>query len=154
MKTSIFKLKAESETMSRSGDSSIKPVVLPPDYTITHPPESFASSLNGQLTWHTLISQPLTPTSDLSAGIATCPPHSGHLCAHRHSQAELYYILEGSGTVTIDGVTHAVEKGSTVFIPGDAEHGVLNETEKELKWLYVFPTGNFADVVYRFSHEA
>jgi hypothetical protein len=40
----------------------------------------------------------------------------------------------------VDGVAHDVEKGSAVFIPGDAEHGVRNEGAEELKWLYVcFP---------------
>lgn len=43
----------------------------------------------------------------------------------------------------VDGVAHDVEKGSAVFIPGDAEHGVRNEGAEELKWFYVFPVGNF-----------
>lgn len=40
----------------------------------------------------------------------------------------------------------------TVFIPGDAEHGVFNDGDEELRWLYVFP-GAFEDVVYRFRCE-
>jgi len=89
----------------------------------------------------------------MCAGIAVCPPKAGHLCPHRHLQAEIYHILEGSGIVTIDGREFKVEKGSSVFVPGDAEHGIRNEEEKELKWFYVFPTGRFGDIVYRFSHE-
>jgi quercetin dioxygenase-like cupin family protein len=53
----------------------------------------------------------------------------------------------------VDGVAHEVEKGSAVFIPGDAEHGVRNEGAEELKWLYVFPVGNFGEIVYRFEGE-
>ncbi|KAJ9637836.1 hypothetical protein H2201_007771 [Coniosporium apollinis] len=128
-------------------------VVLPSNYTSTNPPESFADSHRGELTWHTLFSNPSTPTSNMSAGIAVCPPRTGHLRQHRHAQAEIYYILEGRGTVVVNGVEHPVEKGCAVFIPGDAEHGVTNDAEDELKWLYVFPTGAFTDVHYRFSHE-
>jgi mannose-6-phosphate isomerase-like protein (cupin superfamily) len=37
---------------------------------------------------------------------------------HYHKRStELYYVLEGSGTVTLDGVEHAVTKGSLVHIP-------------------------------------
>jgi quercetin dioxygenase-like cupin family protein len=41
---------------------------------------------------------------------------------HRRS-AELYYVLEGEGTVTLDGKAHAVRKGSIVHIPPGVIHG-------------------------------
>lgn len=53
--------------------------------------------------------------------------------------------------VVIEGDEYRVGAGSVVFIPGDAEHGVRNEGEVDFEWLYVFPTGAFGDVVYRFS---
>ncbi|KAJ5672235.1 hypothetical protein N7507_001362 [Penicillium longicatenatum] len=129
------------------------PVILPPNYTAITASESFPSPDYGIVTWHTLFSAPKTNTSDMSAGIAVCSPRTGHLCPHRHKQAEIYYIIEGQGEVTIDGVKSPVSKGSTVFIPGDAEHGIVNSGEEELKWFYVFPTGSFEDVIYRFSKD-
>lgn len=130
------------------------PVILPPSFTSTTPSETFSDPACGILTWHTLLSQPTTQTSDLIAGIAVCPAKTGHLCPHRHTQAEIYYILQGRGEVTIDGIIHQVTKGSTVYIPSNAEHGVVNIDEStELRWLYVFPTSSFADVVYRFSKD-
>jgi mannose-6-phosphate isomerase-like protein (cupin superfamily) len=89
----------------------------------------------------------------MSAGIATCPRRAGHFRQHRHTQAEIYYILEGRGTVVVDGIEYPVEKDCALFIPGDSEHGVINNTEEDLKWLYVFPTETFTDVHYKFSHE-
>ncbi|KAJ5085383.1 hypothetical protein N7532_010154 [Penicillium argentinense] len=130
-----------------------KPTIIPSTHTKATPPESFPTSEYGTLTWHTLLSTPTTQTSDLSAGIAVCPMGTGHLCAHRHTQAEIYYILEGEGDVTIDGVVSRVGKGDTVFIPSDAEHGIVNTGPRELRWFYVFPTASFGDVVYRFSGE-
>lgn len=130
-----------------------KPIILPPNYTTTTPPESFPNPSHGTITWHTLFSTPQTPSSDLSAGIALCPPGTGHLCPHRHQQAEIYYIIEGEGEVTIDGVAERVTKGSSVFIPSDAKHGIVNVGSRDLRWLYVFPTGSFGDVVYRFEDD-
>jgi len=43
--------------------------------------------------------------------------------AHYHRRStELYYVLEGDGTVTLDGVEHAVRQGSIVQIPPGVVH--------------------------------
>ena len=43
---------------------------------------------------------------------------------HYHKRStELYYVLEGEGTVTLDGIEHAVRKGSIVHIPPGVVHG-------------------------------
>ena len=42
---------------------------------------------------------------------------------HFHKIAtELYYVLEGRGSVTLDGVEHEVHKGSLVHIPPGVVH--------------------------------
>ncbi|KAL4948434.1 RmlC-like cupin domain-containing protein [Aspergillus filifer] len=144
--------------------NTIKPVILGAESISSHSLSSFPDPSHGKdLTWRTLLSTPQTPTSSLCAGIATCPP-SGFLARHRHKEAEIYYIISGKGVMEIDGKQIELEKGGVVFIPSDAEHGVWNTsvpgTEgeddegrkgKDLVWLYVFPTGSFGDVVYRFS---
>ena len=43
---------------------------------------------------------------------------------HYHKRStELYYVLEGEGTVRLDGVEHPVRKGSMVHIPPGVVHG-------------------------------
>ncbi len=43
---------------------------------------------------------------------------------HYHKRAtELYYVLEGEGTVRLDGVEHPVRRGSVVHIPPGVVHG-------------------------------
>jgi len=43
---------------------------------------------------------------------------------HYHKRStELYYVLEGSGSVILDGVEHPVCKGSMVHIPPGVVHG-------------------------------
>ncbi|KAH7039506.1 RmlC-like cupin domain-containing protein [Macrophomina phaseolina] len=117
-----------------------------------NPSSSFAESSRGNTTWHTLLSAPTTPTDALSAGIAVCPSN-GSLALHRHKQAEIYYVLSGSGEVEIDGARQRVSKNMIIWIPGDAEHGVFCGDGEELKWLYIFPESKFEDIVYRFSNE-
>lgn len=130
---------------------SKKATVLSASSIASLPVESFEEPSRGEVSWRTLFTQPKTPTSDLSAGIAVCPSLTGHLCRHRHAQAEIYHILEGRGIVTVGAEPYEVEKGSAVFIPGDVEHSVVNNGEEPLKWFYIFPSGSFSDVIYRFS---
>ena len=43
---------------------------------------------------------------------------------HYHQRGtELYYVLEGEGSVVLDGVDHEVRKGSIVHIPPGVVHG-------------------------------
>ena len=43
---------------------------------------------------------------------------------HYHKRStELYYVLEGTGTVILDGIEHPVSKGSLVHIPPGVVHG-------------------------------
>lgn len=114
-------------------------------------PESFPDTSKGVVSWKTLISAPQTATDSLTVGIASCPPQEGHLCPHRHTEAEVYHIISGRGIIKIDDYEQEVAAGSVVFIPGNAEHGIRNEDpQEELKWLYVFGTDSFQDVKYRF----
>jgi mannose-6-phosphate isomerase-like protein (cupin superfamily) len=132
----------------------IAPVILPKEEIATRKLETFGEGVQsrGELGWHTLFSSTISPTNSLTAGVGVCPPRTGHLCPHRHEQAEVYYITEGDGIVTIDGKESRVGSGTAVFIPGNAEHGIRNiSAEDDLKWFYVFATDSFEDVIYRFS---
>ena len=75
----------------------------------------------------------------------------GSLSLHRHDQAEIYHVLDGQATVTINGTRHDVEKGSTLFIAGNAEHSVVNNCDEDFRWFYVFAADSFQGIVYRFS---
>ena len=54
--------------------------------------------------------------------------------AHYHQRAtELYYVLEGEGTVTANGVEHPVKTGSLLHIPP----GVVHAAKGKMKVLVV-----------------
>ncbi|KAL6243827.1 hypothetical protein RBB50_009261 [Rhinocladiella similis] len=141
---------------------ALSPVIVPSASLAERRPETFpddSPTSRGNCTWHTFFSASRTPTDSLTAGIATCPPGTGHLCPHRHEQAEIYYITQGRGVVEIDGVEREVQSGDAIYIPGNAEHGIRNSCTdtgsgtdgEELKWFYVFAADKFEDVVYRFT---
>ncbi|MGP6087076.1 cupin domain-containing protein [Antarctobacter jejuensis] len=103
----------------------------------------------GTVRWRTLFSGDKTATSSMVMGVAEFG-EGGTLLPHRHSPAEIYFGLDGSGVVTIDGVAHELTPGTALYIPGDAEHGTVAGPDG-LRFLYVFPRDRFADVEYRFS---
>jgi quercetin dioxygenase-like cupin family protein len=104
----------------------------------------------GPVLWKTLLSGDRTSTDTLTLGIATLAP-GDVLHEHRHEQVELYLVLEGTGEVTIDGGARAVGRGTAVFLPGGARHGIRNTGASELRFAYVFATDSFSDVEYDFG---
>ncbi len=103
----------------------------------------------GAVTWRTLISGDRTPTSGLTVGVADVPPgQPAQAGLHRHEPAEIYYVLEGEGTMVIDEAEHPLRVGSAVFVPPNAWHVARNTGEGTLRILYAFPTDSFTDVTY------
>ncbi len=103
----------------------------------------------GKVFWKTLLSGDRTPSDCLTLGLCEVPPGEA-LHVHRHAQAEAYYVLEGEGVVTLDGHEHAVKKGSALFIPGNAHHGIRNPSGAPLRFIYTFPANSFEEIVYIF----
>jgi quercetin dioxygenase-like cupin family protein len=112
-------------------------------------PEEEAAQ-RGLVYWRTLVSGDVTPSEALTMGIAKIPP-AGMLHEHRHRQAEIYLILQGTGSVRIDGKTLPVRAGSAVFIPGNAVHSCENTGASDLRFAYVFPANSFEEVEYVFG---
>ncbi len=103
------------------------------------------------VSWRTLLSADRTPTDSLTIGVAEIEPGApDDLHLHRHEPAEAYYILAGSGVVSIDGELHDLRAGSTVYVPSNALHAVGNTGADVLRLLYVFGVDSFEDVTYIF----
>ena len=52
-----------------------------------------------------------------------------------HAQDELYIIVEGSGTFTKAGETHAFGPGDAIFVEAGTEHRFEDFDEKLLSWV-------------------
>ena len=106
----------------------------------------------GGATWRTLICSDRMESSELVLGVAQIPS-GGVLALHRHPPAEFYFILSGSGIVTIDGTDHRVTRGSGVYVPGNAEHSFAAGIDG-VSFAYGFARNAFNEVEYTFSdHE-
>ena len=101
----------------------------------------------GRVGWRT-CSAPIRRRRRLPGGVAEM--HGGG-SACTATRAGIYYVLEGSGIVTLDGVEHPVTAGAAVFIPGDCAHGIRNDGAWPLRFLYAFAVDSFGEVEYRFS---
>ncbi len=110
------------------------------------PVEGWADPARGSIRWQTLISRGLTDSAGMVCGIALLA-EGEDFTAHHHAQAEIYFGLEGSGTVMIDGVAHRIAPGVALFIPSHAVHAVPPVSEP-LRFFYVFATDSFDDVTY------
>lgn len=114
----------------------------------TWPDEEIAEK--GLVYWKTLVSGDLTHSEALIMGIAKIPPaEAPH--EHRHQQAEIYLVLEGTGSVTIDGKARPVGAGSAIFIPGNVVHSCENTGASDLRFAYVLAADSFEEVEYVFD---
>jgi len=113
--------------------------------------EGWQDPARGDVQWWTLLSADRTPSDSMTCGIAEIGPDvEGALVNHRHAQAEVYHILSGQGVVTVEGEEYAVRAGSTMFIPGNLEHGARNTGQEPLRLFYIFAVDSFEEVKYEF----
>lgn len=111
--------------------------------------ETWSDAVRGEVAFCTIFgAHPTTP--QFTAGVADLAP-GGWLGHHRHEPAELYYVLHGDGTLTIDGTEYAVGSGTAAYVPSNTEHGIRNTGEGSLRFLYVFAVDSFDQIEYRFT---
>jgi len=61
---------------------------------------------------------------------------------HRHLRMdEAFFVLEGSGVLTLNDAAHTFEKGGTIFIPRNSWHGFSNPDHELLLLWIMSPAG-------------
>lgn len=118
----------------------------------TLPDERWDDQGRGTIRFRTLVSAPTTDTTELVCGVAMLAPGETFLL-HSHPHAEVYFGLEGTCEVLIDGIPHLLAPGVALYIPGGAVHGV-SLASGPLKWFYTFAADSFGDIPYTFPHES
>ena len=53
---------------------------------------------------------------------------------HSHAPEQVYFILEGSGVMTVGAQAQEVEAGDCIFIPSDTPHGIRNGGQAVLRY--------------------
>ena len=56
---------------------------------------------------------------------------------HKLSSSEIYYVLEGSGNLTINEEIYLLEKNDSVFVPPNAKQFIENSGKDDLKFLCI-----------------
>ena len=87
-------------------------------------------------------------------GVAALPPGFSTR-AHSHSAEEVAVVLQGSGSVDIDGVLHPIETGTVLVTPADLVHVTHNGSDADplvVLWFYA-PPGSEARWVDPEKHE-
>jgi len=63
--------------------------------------------------------------------------HSATHAPHRHAEDELFFILEGTAEVFLDGEKRVVQAFTSVYCPPHSEHGIRNAGSSDLKYLVI-----------------
>ena len=59
---------------------------------------------------------------------------SGEQRAHSHAPEQVYFILEGSGVMTVGDDVQELRPGDCIFIPSGARHGLRNTGTSVLRY--------------------
>lgn len=77
------------------------------------------------------------PFSGFSLSHAEVLPHGSTISHRMVKSTEIYWIIEGSGTLFIDGIPIELKKGRAVMVPPSAVQHVVNECDRKLEFLCI-----------------
>jgi quercetin dioxygenase-like cupin family protein len=112
------------------------------------PLESWSDPARGTIRWRTLLPAALSSSAGLVAGVAELAAGDDY-AAHHHPETEIYFGLEGEGTVMIDGTPNRLAPGIILYIAGGAVHAIPS-VARPLRFLYAFAARDFDDIRYTF----
>ena len=70
---------------------------------------------------------------------------NGHAPRHSHDYEHEVYVLEGAGTVFLEGKEHPIRAGDVVYVPADQEHQ-FRAGDRGMRFLCLVPvTRNCGD---------
>jgi mannose-6-phosphate isomerase-like protein (cupin superfamily) len=88
-----------------------------------------------------------TGCPDITQFVGTIPP--GRAPNHSHVYDEVIYVLEGTGTLHVEGRTFPIEPGTCMHLPPLLEHALENDGDNPMYVLGVFhPSGDPASRAY------
>lgn len=103
-----------------------------------------------------LIDRTTAPITQCSLAEETLPPGKTVTPHHHEVLEEIYYILSGSGLMTIGEETQSVSTGDAIYIPKQQRHSLTNTGDEAMKILLVCgPAFYFEDhrIEFTKSHE-
>ncbi|MFN2272533.1 MAG: cupin domain-containing protein [Anaerolineae bacterium] len=86
------------------------------------------------ITSHLLVSALTCGAENLAITLVEMEP-GGVQHIHSHKPEQMYYILEGSGVMSVDGEQRQVQAGDCIYYPPFAKHGLENTGGTVLRYL-------------------
>jgi len=86
------------------------------------------------VTSHLLVSKLTCGSENLAVTLVEMDP-GGVQHIHNHGPEQVYYILEGSGVMTVDDEHRQVQAGDCIYFPPFAKHGLENTGGIVLRYL-------------------
>lgn len=83
----------------------------------------------------------------------TAPPNFAPPRHVHHDEDEIFYVLDGTVSVFVDGRSYTAEQGAFVFLPKGVEHSYLTGPAGARKLIITAP-GSFVDFMRSFSEPA
>jgi mannose-6-phosphate isomerase-like protein (cupin superfamily) len=81
-----------------------------------------------------LLASPRTGAAEhLTTTLVEIEP-GGHQRVHRHPPEQVYFILEGSGAMTVGNEIEQVTGGDCVLVPSESPHGLRNTGDVVLRY--------------------
>jgi mannose-6-phosphate isomerase-like protein (cupin superfamily) len=86
-------------------------------------------------TIRSLLDRTNAPVANQSLAEATLGPGESTVRHHHRVAEEIYYLIEGAGTMELDGETRPVRAGDAVLIPPGARHRITAGPDGPLRLL-------------------
>jgi mannose-6-phosphate isomerase-like protein (cupin superfamily) len=64
-------------------------------------------------------------------------PHSATHAPHRHAEDEIFFVLEGTSELVLNGEKRVVHPYASFYCPPISEHGIRNVGDSDLKYLVI-----------------
>jgi mannose-6-phosphate isomerase-like protein (cupin superfamily) len=82
-----------------------------------------------------LLGLPTSSAKNQSLAEATLPPGAATERHYHRDSEEIYYLVEGSAEMEIDGARRHVETGDAILIPPGARHQIRADSARPLRFL-------------------
>jgi quercetin dioxygenase-like cupin family protein len=86
------------------------------------------------ITSYLLVSEEATGAKHITTSLVEMEP-GGKQHIHSHETEQCYFILDGTGRMTVGDETREVLAGLSVFIPSNTPHGLQNTADGILRYL-------------------
>ena len=85
------------------------------------------------ITSYLLASPRTSQAKHLTTTLVVIDP-GGEQRVHTHAPEQVYFVLEGTGLMTVGTETQEVGQGECIFVPADTPHGIRNQGQGLLRY--------------------